>query len=120
VLHPADDRASFGHEAGSVAQSPGDSSQDLPATNLPESLRVRGVRGELLLLQAADGAAAAAEVHLRQALDSARRQDAPFPWNSVLLRSSRGCCAIRGGAATRWRFFGESMTGLPKRSRRRI
>ena len=40
---------------------------------LPEALRVKA---ELLLLQAADGAAAAAEAHLRQALDLARRQDA--------------------------------------------
>ena len=39
----------------------------------PESLRLRG---ELLLLQAATGAAAAAEDHFRQALDWARRQGA--------------------------------------------
>ena len=38
-----------------------------------ESLRIRG---ELLLLQAATGAAAAAEEHFRQALDLARRQGA--------------------------------------------
>jgi len=40
---------------------------------LPESLRIKG---ELFLLQAAHGAAAAAEVCFRQALDWARRQDA--------------------------------------------
>jgi predicted ATPase len=34
------------------------------------------IKGELLLLQAAPGAAAAAEDHFRQALDWARRQDA--------------------------------------------
>jgi predicted ATPase len=34
------------------------------------------VRGELLLLQGAPGAAAAAEDHFRQALDRARRQGA--------------------------------------------
>jgi predicted ATPase/DNA-binding winged helix-turn-helix (wHTH) protein len=39
----------------------------------PESLRIKG---ELLLSQAADGAAAAAEAHFRQALDWARRQGA--------------------------------------------
>ncbi|MEA2788429.1 MAG: hypothetical protein QOG73_835, partial [Acetobacteraceae bacterium] len=39
----------------------------------PESLRIKG---ELLLLQAATGAAAAAEDHFRQALDWARRQGA--------------------------------------------
>jgi predicted ATPase len=39
----------------------------------PESLRIRG---ELLLLQAATGAATAAEDHFRQALDWARRQGA--------------------------------------------
>jgi predicted ATPase len=39
----------------------------------PESLRIKG---ELLLLQAAHGAAAAAEAHFRQALDWARRQGA--------------------------------------------
>jgi predicted ATPase len=39
----------------------------------PESLRIRG---ELLLLQAATGATAAAEEHFRQALDWARRQGA--------------------------------------------
>jgi predicted ATPase len=39
----------------------------------PESLRIRG---ELLLLQAATGAAAAGEDHFRQALDWARRQGA--------------------------------------------
>ena len=39
----------------------------------PESLRIRG---ELLLLQAATGAAAAAEDHFRQALEWARRQGA--------------------------------------------
>jgi predicted ATPase/DNA-binding winged helix-turn-helix (wHTH) protein len=38
---------------------------------LPESLRIKG---ELLLLQAADGAAAAADDHFRQAVDWARRQ----------------------------------------------
>jgi predicted ATPase len=40
---------------------------------LPESLRIKG---ELLLLQAADGAMAAAEAHFRQALEWARRQGA--------------------------------------------
>jgi predicted ATPase/DNA-binding winged helix-turn-helix (wHTH) protein len=40
---------------------------------LPELLRIKG---ELLLLQAATGATAAAEDHFRQALDWARRQDA--------------------------------------------
>jgi predicted ATPase/DNA-binding winged helix-turn-helix (wHTH) protein len=40
---------------------------------LPESLRIKS---ELLLVQAADGAPATAEVHLRRALDLARRQDA--------------------------------------------
>ena len=39
----------------------------------PESLRIKG---GLLLLQAADGAVAAAEAHFRQALDWARRQGA--------------------------------------------
>jgi predicted ATPase/DNA-binding winged helix-turn-helix (wHTH) protein len=39
----------------------------------PESLRIKG---ELLLLQAATGAAAAAQYHFRQALDWARRQGA--------------------------------------------
>jgi predicted ATPase len=38
---------------------------------LPESLRIKG---ELLLLQAADGAATAADDHFRQAVDFARRQ----------------------------------------------
>jgi predicted ATPase len=38
---------------------------------LPESLRIKG---ELLLLQAADGATAAADDHFRQALDWAHRQ----------------------------------------------
>jgi predicted ATPase/DNA-binding winged helix-turn-helix (wHTH) protein len=38
---------------------------------LPESLRIKG---ELLLLQAADGATAAADDHFRQAVDWARRQ----------------------------------------------
>jgi predicted ATPase/DNA-binding winged helix-turn-helix (wHTH) protein len=41
---------------------------------LPESLRIKG---ELLLLQAADGATVAAEAHFRQALDCARGQGAP-------------------------------------------
>src|SRR5262249_43606054 len=40
---------------------------------LPESLRIKG---ELLLLQAAHGAMAAAEAHFRQALEWARRQGA--------------------------------------------
>jgi predicted ATPase len=40
---------------------------------LPESLRIKG---KLLLLQAADGATAAAEAHFRQALDWARGQGA--------------------------------------------
>jgi predicted ATPase len=40
---------------------------------LPESLRIKG---ELLLLQAADGATVAAEAHFRQALDCARGQSA--------------------------------------------
>jgi predicted ATPase len=40
---------------------------------LPESLRIKG---ELLLLQTADGATAAAEAHFRQALDWARGQGA--------------------------------------------
>jgi hypothetical protein len=38
--------------------------------------RVSGVKGELLLLQGAPGAAAAAEDHFRQALDWARQQGA--------------------------------------------
>ena len=40
---------------------------------MPESLRIKG---ELLLLQAADGATVAAEAHFRQALDWAREQGA--------------------------------------------
>jgi hypothetical protein len=40
---------------------------------LPEALRIKG---ELLLLQAADGAATAADDHFRQAVDWARRQGA--------------------------------------------
>jgi tetratricopeptide (TPR) repeat protein len=54
----------------------------------PESLRIRG---ELLLLQAATGAAAAAEDHFRQALDWARRQGAL----SLELRAATSLARLR-------------------------
>jgi predicted ATPase len=54
----------------------------------PESLRIRG---ELLLLQAATGAAAVAEDHFRQALDWARRQGAL----SLELRAATSLARLR-------------------------
>jgi predicted ATPase len=55
----------------------------------PESLRIKG---ELLLLQAADGAATAAEAHFRQALHWARRQGA-LSWE---LRAATSLARLAG------------------------
>jgi len=56
---------------------------------LPELLRIKG---ELLLLQATNGATAAAEDHFRQALDWARRQDAL----SLELRAATSLARLLG------------------------
>jgi predicted ATPase len=61
----------------------------------PESLRIKG---ELLLLQAADGAAAAAEADFRQALDWARRQGA-LSWELRAATSLAGLVSDQGRAA---------------------
>jgi predicted ATPase len=53
----------------------------------PESLRIKG---ELLLLQAETGAAAAAETHFRKALDWARRQGAV----ALELRAATSCARL--------------------------
>jgi predicted ATPase len=62
---------------------------------LPESLRIKG---ELLLQQAADGAAATAEACFRQALDWARRQGA-LSWELRAATSLARLVRDRGRAA---------------------
>src|SRR5260370_11871722 len=66
---------------------------------LPETLRIKG---ELLLLQGAPGAAAAAEDHFRQALDWARQQCA-LSWE---LRAATSLARLLGKQ-------GRSADGLP-------
>jgi predicted ATPase len=62
---------------------------------LAELLRIKG---ELLLLQGAPGAAAAAESHFRQALDWARRQGA-LSWELRAATSLARLVSDRGSAA---------------------
>jgi hypothetical protein len=75
------------------------------------------IKGELLLLQDAPGAAAMAEDYFRQALGWARRQ-APCPGNCAPPRALRGSCTIRVVPPMPWRSSSQSTTGSPRASTR--
>jgi predicted ATPase len=74
------------------------------------------VKGELLRLQAAARAAAAAEDHFRQALDWGRRQGA-LSWELRAATSLALLWRIRAVPRRRWRSSSRSTAASPKGSR---
>ncbi len=77
------------------------------------------VKGELILLQDAPGAPAAAEDHFRQALDWARRQGA-LSWELRAATSLARLLRDQGRSAEAATLLSRSMTGLPKGSTQQI
>ena len=75
------------------------------------------IKGELLLLQGAPGAAATVEDQFRQALDWARRQGA-LSWELRAATSLARLLCDQGRSPRRWSFSNRSTTGSPKGSRR--
>ena len=79
---------------------------------MAEQLRIKG---ELLMLEGAPGAAVASEHHFRQALASARRQGA-LSWNCVPLLALSGCGEISTASGSR-RFTGAGIRPFYRRFR---
>jgi hypothetical protein len=78
------------------------------------------VKGELILLENAPDATAAAEGHFQQALHWARRQGA-LSWElRAAVSVSRGCGATKAVAKRRASWSRRSISASPRASRRRI